>query len=247
MSVDECKKIPQIVQGERKELTVTLLNANTGEAIDVSTATEIQSIHPKSDSSGGSYLIKQLEQLAIAQVVDVTCLADVNSSLASRYFLIYSSSNVFAFWFSVDGAGSPPVISDATIVEVAISENDIADDVGEALRIAIDAQAAFSATRSAAVVTVTNAVAGEANDPKDFATGFTFEVTTDGENEVTDSIEVVGTGQVKIKLQQSETPLLKVENRAIFYIAVDFPLPTGRKIYKLKDAYDVCGTDFLLN
>jgi hypothetical protein len=243
MSADECKKIPQIVQGERKELTVTLLNANTGEAIDVSTATEIQSIHPKQKD----YLIKKLEQTAIAQITDITCLADVNSSLASRYFLIYSTTGVFAFWFSVDAAGSPPVVSGATIVEVAISENDVANDVAEALRVAIDNQAAFSATRLNEVVTVTNAVAGEVEEIKDFSTNFTFSITTEGENEVVDSIEVVGTGQIKIKLQQSETPLLKVENRATFYIAVDFTLPTGRKIYKIKDGYDVCGVDFSLD
>lgn len=244
MNVDECKNIPGIVQGERKELTVTLLNAQTGEAIDISGATEIQSVHPL---TSGSNLIKKLEKVAVAEVTEITCVADVNSNLASKYFIIYSPTQTYVFWFSVDGAGSPPVVSGATITEVAISENATPSAVASQLETQISSKAAFTASVISEVVTVTNASTGDVDEPKDFATGFSFEVTTEGAEEVTDSIEVTGTGKLKIKLSKNETPLLKAENRQTMFIAVDFPAPTGRKIYKITDAYDVFETSFSLD
>ena len=81
MSADDCQKIPQIVQGERKELTVTLVNEETKQAIDLSGATEIQSVHPKDESANGGFLIKKLEKIGIAEITDISTVADSSDKI----------------------------------------------------------------------------------------------------------------------------------------------------------------------
>lgn len=241
----ECKKIPQIIQGERKELTITLLNKTTGEAIDISGATEIQAVFPQGNSN---YLIKKLEKVGVAEVTDITCLADVSQSLAGKYLRLNSPSSQYAFYFTVDGNGDAPSLSGVFLVEVAISENDDANTVAEALRTAINNQGDFTAARVGAVVTATNSNAGAVEAPSDVGTGFTIAVTTAGVTEVTDSVEIVGTGQIKAKLNPEETTSLEAGLRQTMHVSVDFAdASTGRKIYKISDAYDVCQTDFSLD
>ncbi len=96
-------------------------------------------------------------------------------------------------------------------------------------------------------ITITNTSVGASEDIVDVDTGFTPIVITQGVDLVEDSIEVTGTGQMKIKLSNDETKVLKAELRALMHIAVDFPLPEGRKIYKIIDAYDVCESKFSLD
>ncbi len=138
---DECEKIPQITQGERKELTVTLLNKKTGEAIDLSTATEIQSVHP----TDSGYLYQKLERAAVAEVSTIEVVADVAKSLASKYFLIGSPSKDFAFYFVVDGEGFAPNLPGVQLIAVAINENDSISAVASKLQVFIDAQTEFDA------------------------------------------------------------------------------------------------------
>jgi hypothetical protein len=249
MSVnDECQVIPQIIQGERKELTVTLLNSKTGEAIDISGATEIQAVFQKGQNVGGGYLNKKLEKAGVAEVTEITAVGDSSSSLVSKYFILNSPSSKYAFYFRVNGIGNAPTLSGYFTIPVDVNENDLAVDVAEALRVAINNQADFSAIRSNEIVTATNQNQGEVVDPQDFGTGFSFSVTTEGVTEIVDSVETIGTGQLKVKLSKSETPLLLAGLRQTFHIAVDFPdVSTGRKIFKIKDAYDVCETDFSLD
>ncbi len=97
------------------------------------------------------------------------------------------------------------------------------------------------------IITITNSSVGASEDVSAATSGFSVAVTTQGVDLVEDSIEVVGTGQMKIKLSNDETKILKAELRSLMHIAVDFPLPEGRKIYKIIDAYDVCESKFSLD
>lgn len=242
MSAD-CKKVIQIVQGERKELNINILD-DKGKAVDLTGVTEIQSVH-ELETEGG-YLIKALEKAGVAEVTDITTAADVAKSLSSKYFLYNTPSNAYAFYFVVDAEGNQPSLSNTILIPVNIAENATADAVASALQTAMDAQADISASVSTNVVTSTNVATGAVDDASDLNTGFTIAVTTQGVTEVADSVEIIDVaGQIKVKLQASETENLKVENRQTVHLAIDFP--TGRRIIKIKDAYDVCPTPFDLN
>lgn len=241
---DDCKKIPQIVQGERKTLTVLLRDEDTGENTDLSGVTEVQAPFKKTKSVGNSYLIKKLERAGVAEITTIQAVADVTSSLNSKYFLFNTPTKNFAFYFDVDSNGVAPAITNRTVLAVAISENDTANDNAAALQAVMDAQAEITATVLTDTVTATNATTGEVDDPVDNGTGFTFTVTTQGVTEVTDSITIVGS-KLNIVLTKEETSILSVEERQSLRIAIDFALPKGRKIVKIFDAYDVCESDFL--
>lgn len=119
---------------------------------------------------------------AAAGEQDITCVADVASSLNDTYFLLNSPNGGVEYyvWFNVDSAGTDPMIADKTGVEVAISEDDDADTVAAAVDAAIDALSEFTSSATNAVVSVTNAAAGNflpASDSVDAPTGFNFEVT----------------------------------------------------------------------
>lgn len=119
----------------------------------------------------------------IEEQTHIACVADVSSSLQSKYFKIYNGSNQgFYVWFNVGGAGVDPAVANHTEVEVAISANASASAVATAMSAALDALAGFVSSASGSEVTVTNAVAGDADDTVDgtAATGFTFTKCQDG-------------------------------------------------------------------
>ena len=113
---DDCKTIPQIVQGERKTLTVLLRDEDTGENTDMTGITEIQVPFKKSKKVNNSYLIKKLERSAVAEITDITCVADVGGDLNNDYFLFNTPTKNFAFYANVDGGGTAPAITNRTVV-----------------------------------------------------------------------------------------------------------------------------------
>lgn len=113
---------------------------------------------------------------------DIQCVADVSSSLNNKYFIWNSPAQEYYFWFNVDGAGADPMLPNMLGVEVAISENDIADDVAAALQAAMDAQSDISATVLLDTVSAANDDAGDVPDVTEgmAPTGFLFSVTQQG-------------------------------------------------------------------
>lgn len=121
--------------------------------------------------------------LGTAEVTEVTCVADVSSSLNDTYFLLNSASDVTGYyvWYNVAGAGTDPAISGRSGIEVAIAEDATANAVASATAAAIAASADFSALALASLVTVTNTVGGPATDATDAgSTGFSISVDTQG-------------------------------------------------------------------
>lgn len=117
----------------------------------------------------------------IEEQTEVTCVADVASSLQNKYFLFNSGSNAgFYAWFNVATLGVDPAPPGKTGIAVAIAANASAATVASALAVAINANSNFIATADGAVVTITNEVAGDADDTVDFNTGFTFSQCQDG-------------------------------------------------------------------
>jgi hypothetical protein len=119
-----------------------------------------------------------------AQVQKVTTVADVSSSLNDKYFVLYSPTVKYLVWLNIGSAGSAPVISGYTNIEVTAAANATASAIATAVQTAVDGHAAFVATVSGNVVTITNAATGAApfaHDSQSAKTGFAFEVTTVGD------------------------------------------------------------------
>lgn len=78
--------------------------------------------------------------------------------------------------------------------------------------------------------------------PKDDGT-YLIKSTSD----VVDPITIIsGTNKIKIVLNPTDTADLKPIKNTTMYVAVDFPAPLDRRVFKIKDAYDVCEAEFTL-
>lgn len=114
----------------------------------------------------------------------VTCVADVASSLNNKWFKMYKPDLTWKHvWFNVGGAGVDPAPSgSAGGITVAISANALASAVATAMAAAVDADAGWTATASDDKVLITNVDVGQASDMVDgtAATGFTFIQCQDG-------------------------------------------------------------------
>ena len=129
-------------------------------------------------------------------------VADVAGSLASKYFMLYDSyGNQFCIWFSVSGAGSPPLLGQAVAqgqrglqyVQQSILAGATAAQIGAALVLTIQnlpsgiagtfAFTASGTTTVTVVSTVTQPLAGIPQDAVAPAnTGFTFALTVSDTN-----------------------------------------------------------------
>ncbi len=124
---------------------------------------------------------------SVMQSENITCVADVSSSLNNKYFLFYTTGGVKHYaWFNVGGAGSDPSVSGGTANAVAISANATAATVATALAAVLTAVSGFDATADGAVVTLVATTAGYAKPAHEGAapTGFTFEVNYYGDSAV---------------------------------------------------------------
>jgi len=129
--------------------------------------------------SGGTLAV------GIAEVSSVTCVADVASSLNDKYFYLNAANNSTKYyvWANVGAAGTDPAIAGRTGIEATVAVNDTAADVATAFASAINAESDFGAAAVGAVVTVTNAAVGGADDTQDSSlapTGFTMLTTVQG-------------------------------------------------------------------
>jgi hypothetical protein len=128
--------------------------------------------------------LAQQAVVGVAQVVEITAVADVAGSLDSTHFLISSPSTDYYVWLNVDAGGTDPEVAGRTGIEVAISEGDSAADVATAVAAALDAESDFSAGAVGALITATCAAEGAASAPGAGDSGFTVSLETAGVDEV---------------------------------------------------------------
>lgn len=122
----------------------------------------------------------------------VTTIADVASSLQSKYFLLCDGDgNLFYVWMNVGGAGVDPAIAGRTGIVVPFAANATANTIATAMAVAIDAEATFASSEVGAVVEIGNTTAGLCSAlATDVNTGFAFAVLQ-GNSE----IDIVVTGK----------------------------------------------------
>jgi len=143
----------------------------------------------------------------VKEVSTIQTVADVSSSLNSKYFVINTALDALSYyvWINVATAGVDPAVAGKTGVPIAVSANASADTIAAAIQVALDALPGFVATVVTDTVTVTNASDGAATDLANGAggatTGFTLAVTTAG---VTSSISL-GEGKFQAVLTEGSS------------------------------------------
>lgn len=125
------------------------------------------------------------EVVGVSQVTDIQAIADVSASLNSTYFYIDTPEHEYYAWINVSSTGTDPAIDGRTGVEIDINQDDIADDVANAIYTALGALADMTAEVVGDTVTVTNSSSGVVEDAVDYSTGFTISVITSGIDAVT--------------------------------------------------------------
>lgn len=160
--------LDMIRTGKSAEVSLTLLETSLS---------QLQSML----SAGGG------QSAGVAEVTNITCLADVSGSLNNKFFFIYGASGVgYCVWFNVNSAGVDPSIPGFVSVPVALATGDVANAVADAVAAALDALADFVAPNpAAAVVACTNAVAGARTAPDAGNSGFTLAVSVTGSSQLT--------------------------------------------------------------
>lgn len=125
-----------------------------------------------------------------AHLTTIGIVGDVNSSLASTYFIITSGRKEvrYAVYFKVNGVGTAPSVAGTTNVEVNINENDPAAVVALAVELALaNLGNVFKIIRENAVLSVTTVKLGVTNNTLDVGTGFTISNTV-GESEQVEKV-----------------------------------------------------------
>ncbi len=150
-------------------------------------------------------------QTATAEVSDVQCRADVGGDLGGTYFEFETPLVQYAPWFNTGGDANP-AIPGRTMLEVAINDNDSANDIAIALQAVVDAVGDVSASVLGAIVTITNDDAGSVDDIEDGSlapTSFVFTVITqgltDGEVEGNVLADLADTDDLSGNLEDGET------------------------------------------
>lgn len=132
------------------------------------------------------------EKSSIAEVSEVTTVADVGGNLDGTYFTLSAPSEDFYVWFnSTDISGlSDPGLSGVTGLQVDFANNDAAATIAAAINAVVDAQALLNSSVAGDIVTISNRDQGAVTDIADGlsgnATGFSFLVTTQGGDGPTD-------------------------------------------------------------
>jgi hypothetical protein len=143
---------------------------DNGESVQVSGTTSLELlkyIGAASASSSSPQYVAALNPGSLQQISQIT-LGAGSTVTASQYFLINSSANAreYVAWFNVDGVGTLPAVANTNAsIEIPILSTDSATAVATKVAAALNSSqfGDFSATSSAAVVTVTNTSAGLSN------------------------------------------------------------------------------------
>lgn len=128
---------------------------------------------------------------------EIACVADVDGSLAGKYFSIYSAPDQkrYYVWYSVAGAGTDPAIANAIGIKIDIQPNDSTGIIALATHLTIKALHSdkFVTERIQGVVKITTASYGEAGTSTPGTSGFTIQNTA-GTQVVTNSIVIEYSG-----------------------------------------------------
>lgn len=120
----------------------------------------------------------------IAEITDITAVADVSDSLDGTYFLLQDVAGSVAFWIDTDDSGTTipggAAAADRAVEITTIATDDSAATIAGLLETAIHADSKFTASSASTICTVTNVDLKALTDAADGDTGFSFSTTTQG-------------------------------------------------------------------
>lgn len=185
--------------GSNYPFRLTIPPNGVGEAIllrlDVEGLREVSQIVCNADAGdlGGTYFDLEdrnsvvrvwFDMPGAAAVSTVECVADVAGSLHEKYFVMQDAAGNVGVWFDVDNAGGTApagaIACDRQIEISTVVTGDTADAVATAVKNALDADAAFTATVLTDTVTVTDVAIGDRGTFSAGDSGFTVTETTIG-------------------------------------------------------------------
>jgi hypothetical protein len=185
-------EVRQFVRGDGIDRRISVRASTTG-GVALGTNLNGASVDGITLAVGDRLLVKN--QSEVAQVVNVTTVADVAGSLNNLYFFISSPNTDYYVWFNVGGAGVDPLIPGRTAIPVAFVPNATANTVATAVAAAIDLTIPFAAPPPGAnIITVTNASTGYAPAATAQTSTFVVSVSTPGSGAVDHGIWTIGSG-----------------------------------------------------
>lgn len=117
-------------------------------------------------------------------IFTVSTLTEGTSGLDGKYFILGGPNETIAFWYDIDGGGTPEPAHGATRgVKIAtVSAGDSAATVATATEVVIEADL-FNSTVSSNVITATSSTGGVRADATPGTSGFGISITTQGVND----------------------------------------------------------------
>lgn len=109
--------------------------------------------------------------------------------LQNKAFIIHDQDGAVGVWFNVDGLGDEPSLGTQRYIEVALAGGENSQMVANFLRDALDSDSQFTATSLNNLVTISDVNDGERTDASDVDSGFTIEITQQGQSDVNEEDE----------------------------------------------------------
>ena len=161
----------------------------------LSIANQVIGVSTDVDAGTSNFTVsKTVDGSAIAaEITDVTAVADVGYVLNNKYFYVSSPTDDYYVWYNVDSTGVDPEVATRTAVEVALTAGDTAEQVATKTKTVLDAlggAGVFTVTVAGAVMTITNKVNGACIDATAENSGFTTNVTVQGDAGTAEVTEV---------------------------------------------------------
>ena len=138
----------------------------------------------------------------VAEITDVTAVADVGYVLNNKYFFINSPTVSYYVWYNTDALGVDPGIALMTGIEIPISSGDSANDVASKTKAIVEAVGGgvvFTVGIVDNILTITNQVTGASLNATAETSGFTVTITQQGVDavaEITDITPIADVGYV---------------------------------------------------
>lgn len=167
-------------------LTVTGYNAKgSAQFIQILDATSVPSDAVTGVAEISTVVTTGLNVTGVAEISTMDTTGLTAAGLANEYFTLHGASDAaFYVWFNLDAGGVDPAPG-GTGIEVAVTTGESEGDMAIAIKNAVDAHAAFSATVLVNVVTITDAATGARTDITAGNSGATVAVGTPGVTAVT--------------------------------------------------------------
>ena len=122
----------------------------------------------------------------------IVTTSDISGSLNNTYFDIYDTNDSahYIVWFNVNGAGTAPVITDVTLLEVPIMTNESAEIVALGIELTLRNISSLKVRRSVNNLNIDNIKSGTVTNTTDTGTGFNITTTQEGTEELIKSIDL---------------------------------------------------------